>query len=84
MHEILSGLTESLSVVGGSTSSLDALEVVGVDGQSHVCVLEGQFILLQFQLALSSVTEYDGAQRMVGFGDVRQTPGIAVNSFNIV
>jgi hypothetical protein len=71
MHEIFPGLSQALSVVCGRTSPLDALQMVGIDRQGHVCVLEGQLVLLQLQLALGSVAENDGPQVVVGVRDVR-------------
>ena len=71
MHEIFPGLSQPLSVVCGRTSPLDALQMVGIDRQSHVCVLEGELVLLLLQLALGSVAENDGPQVVVGVRDVR-------------
>ena len=81
MHEIFSSLPKPLCVVSRSASPLNTLQVVRINWNGHVSVLERQLVFFQFQLALGSVAVNYCAQVVVWVGDVRQAPGVAVDSF---
>ena len=79
MEEVLTSLSEAVGVVGGSSSPLNGLEMVGVKLDCGISILEGWLVSLELEVTLSPVTVDDGSKIVVRLGDLGQAPSVAVD-----